>query len=301
MKRVATAVVLIPIVLALILRAPAWLLAAAVAGVALLAARELLGISERYGTQPMRRPTYLFIVLMFAFLAVVLTSQTQLMDVGGALLTLLGACAIAIFVFLAIGMARPQLPSAYPAAAASLVALLYVALPLALLVVVRELWAGGFLLLYLLLVVWAGDTFAYYTGRAMGRHKLAPRISPGKTWEGSVASFAGAIAVGWAVFAHAPQISAAFYSVGLLGRRYAYLAQEVPAAGEIVILSACINVAAQVGDLVESLLKRGAGVKDSGALLPGHGGILDRIDALLFAAPVLWYYAALRVMLRGHI
>jgi phosphatidate cytidylyltransferase len=301
MKRIATAVVLIPLVLALILRAPVWLLAASVALVALLTARELLGITEHYGVQPMRRPTYVFIVLIFVFLAIVLSAQTQVMDIGGALLTLLGMCASAIFVFLALGMARSELPSAYPAAAASLVSLLYGALPLALLVVVRQLWAGGFLLLYLLLVVWAGDTFAYYTGRAIGRHKLAPRISPGKTWEGAVASFVGATAVGWAVFAHAPQISMALYSAGLVARRYAYLSKELPAAGEIVLLSACINVAAQVGDLVESLLKRGAGVKDSGTLLPGHGGMLDRIDALLFAAPVLWYYAALRVMSRGHI
>jgi phosphatidate cytidylyltransferase len=301
MKRVATAVVLIPIVLLLILRAPAWLLVAVVAVVALLGARELLDITERYGVQPMRRPTYGFILLIYAFLAVVLTAQTQVMDIGGALLTLLAACGAAIFIFLAIGMARPELRSAYPAAAASLVAFLYVALPLGLLVVVRELWAGGFLVLYLLLVVWAGDTFAYYIGRAIGRHKLAPRISPGKTWEGAIASFAGAIVVGWAVLAHAPQISMALYSAGLVTLRYAYLAKGTPGLSEMILLSACINVAAQVGDLVESLLKRGAGVKDSGALLPGHGGMLDRIDALLFAAPVLWYYAALRVMSRGHI
>jgi phosphatidate cytidylyltransferase len=301
MKRIATAVVLVPIVLVLILRSPLPLLAVVVAIVALLGTRELLGLSEHYSVEPMRRPTYIFVVLLFGGVSIPLVSQTQVADLAVSALTLLGIAGVSIFVFLAVGMARPQLPSAYPAAATSLVAMVYVALPLALLVVIRELWAGGFLLLYLLSVVWAGDTFAYYAGRALGRHKLAPRISPGKTWEGTAASFVGSIAVGWAVFSHAPQISNALYGAGLLARRYAYLAKESPALLEIVLLSACINVAAQIGDLVESLVKRGAGVKDSGALLPGHGGMLDRIDALLFAAPVLWYYAGLRVMAQGHL
>jgi phosphatidate cytidylyltransferase len=301
MKRIATAVVLIPVVLVLILRAPVPLLAAVVAVVAVLGTRELLGLSEHYGVEPMHRPTYIVVVLLFVGVSIPLVWQTQITDLALSTLTLLGIAGASIFVFLAIGMARPQLPSAYPAAATSLVAVVYVALPLALLIAIRELWAGGFLLLYLLSVVWAGDTFAYYAGRALGRHKLAPRISPGKTWEGTAASFVGSIAVGVAIFSHAPQISNALYAAGLLARRYAYLAKESPALLEIVLLSACINVAAQIGDLVESLVKRGAGVKDSGALLPGHGGMLDRIDALLFAAPVLWYYAGLRVMAQGHL
>jgi phosphatidate cytidylyltransferase len=301
MKRVATAVVLIPVVLLLILRAPAYVLALVVAAVALLGVRELLAMSEHYGVEPIRRPTYIYVLAVFALVGAALTAQTQMLDLGGTLLTLLAAATASIFIFLAVGMARAALPSAYPAAATSVAALLYVAMPLALLLVVRELWAGGFLLLYLFLVVWAGDTFAYYVGRAIGRHKLAPRISPGKTWEGAIASFAGAILVGWAVFAHAPQISSALYSAGLITRRYAYLAKDAPPFAGIIILSASINLAAQIGDLTESLIKRGAGIKDSGTLLPGHGGILDRIDALLFAAPVLWYYAALRVMWQGHL
>jgi phosphatidate cytidylyltransferase len=301
MKRVATAVVLIPIVLLLILRAPAFLLALVVAVVALLGVRELLAMSEHYGVEPLRCPTYIYVVAVFALVGTALTAQTQMLDIGGAMLTLLVAATAAIFVFLAVGMARAALPSAYPAAATSVAALLYVAMPLALLLVVRELWAGGFLVLYLLLVVWAGDTFAYYVGRGIGRHKLAPRISPGKTWEGACASLAGAILIGWLALSHAPRISDALYSAGLITRRYAYLAKQAPPLAEIIILSACINLAAQLGDLTESLIKRGAGIKDSGTLLPGHGGILDRIDALLFAAPVLWYYAALRVMWQGHI
>jgi phosphatidate cytidylyltransferase len=83
---------------------------------------------------------------------------------------------------------------------------------------------------------------------------------------------------------------------GLIARRDGLFGQEIPAMSTVLLLTVALNIAAQLGDLVESLIKRGASVKDSGAILPGHGGMLDRIDALLFAAPVLWFYAAWRVM-----
>jgi phosphatidate cytidylyltransferase len=296
MKRVATAVVLIPIVLLLILRAPIFLLAAVVAVVAILAVRELLDLSQNYGVQPLRKPTYVVIAVVFAAVAIGMQPQTQLMDAGTTMLVLLAAATLSPFIFLAISMRREKLASAFPAAAASAFAITYVAIPLALLVVVCGLSSGGILLLYLFLVVWAGDTFAYYTGRAIGRHKLAPRVSPGKTWEGTIASFVGSIVVGWAVLTYARPISEALLNAHVLTRQRAFLAPEPLPLVVIILLSAAINVSAQLGDLVESLIKRGAGVKDSGTLLPGHGGMLDRIDALLFAAPVLWYYAAWRVL-----
>lgn len=296
MKRVATAVVLIPIVLLLILRAPILLLAAIIAVVAILTVRELLDISTHYNIQPLRTPTYAAIALVFAAVGIGMQSQTQLMDAGSTMLILLAIATLSPFMFLAVSMKREQLPTAFPAAAASVFALTYVAIPLALLVVVCGLSSGGILLLYLFLVVWAGDTFAYYTGRAIGRHKLAPRISPGKTWEGTIASFIGSIVVGWAVLTYARPISEALLNAHVLTRQRAFLAPEPLPLTVVILLSAAINVSAQLGDLVESLIKRGAGVKDSGTLLPGHGGMLDRIDALLFAAPVLWYYAAWRVL-----
>jgi phosphatidate cytidylyltransferase len=147
-----------------------------------------------------------------------------------------------------------------------------------------------------LLVVWAGDIFAYFIGKSMGRHLMAPRISPKKTWEGAAASVLASVAVGWLLFNYALPISSAFLRAGLIQRRDGLFGLEQPAMGPIIVLTIVLNIAAQLGDLVESLIKRGAGVKDSGAMLPGHGGMLDRIDALLFAAPVLWYYAAWRVM-----
>ncbi|HYK50801.1 MAG TPA: phosphatidate cytidylyltransferase, partial [Terriglobales bacterium] len=159
----------------------------------------------------------------------------------------------------------------------------------------RQQWAGAFLILYLLLVVWSGDIFAYFVGKSMGRHLMAPRISPKKTWEGAAASLIASMAIGGALFYYSAQVSTTFLRWGLIERRDGMFGLERPALLPVLVLTAVLNVAAQLGDLVESLIKRGAGVKDSGAILPGHGGMLDRIDALLFAAPVLWVWAAWRV------
>jgi phosphatidate cytidylyltransferase len=193
-------------------------------------------------------------------------------------------------------MRRSPMSSGYPAAAASAFAFAYIALPLGMLVQLRQQWAGAFWILYLLLIVWAGDIFAYFVGRSLGRHLMAARISPKKTWEGAVASLAASLVVGILLFNHALQISSFLLRVGLIDRRDGLFGLEKPELRPIILLTIVLNLAAQLGDLVESLIKRGAGVKDSGTLLPGHGGMLDRIDALLFAAPLLWYYAAWRVM-----
>jgi phosphatidate cytidylyltransferase len=128
-------------------------------------------------------------------------------------------------------------------------------------------------LMLAMLLSWVGDSFAYYTGKAIGRHKLAPRVSPAKTWEGSFGSVAGAMLAGW-IYAH-------------------YLIPSAP-LWLVLTVSAIGNVAGQIGDLCESAFKRGAGVKDSGTLLPGHGGWLDRIDSSLFTLPV--FYACLRFL-----
>jgi phosphatidate cytidylyltransferase len=205
------------------------------------------------------------------------------------------SAAIATFVFLTIAMRRDNLATGYPAAAASAFGFAYIALPLAMLVQLRQQWAGAFLILYLLLVVWSGDIFAYFVGKAIGRHLMAPHISPKKTWEGAIASLIASMAIGGSLFYYSSQVSTTFLQWGLIQRRDGMFGLEKPALVPILLLTAILNIAAQLGDLVESLIKRGAGVKDSGAILPGHGGMLDRIDALLFAAPVLWVWAAWRV------
>lgn len=296
LKRIATAVILIPIVLVLILRAPVWLLAIVAGLVALLTIHEFLKLTESYGVRPLRALTYIFVGIFFVLLGFNVGNEKPLLSTAIFVYCLGFAAAIAPFIFLTRAMRSDDLRDGYPAATASVFAFTYIALPLGMLVQLRQQWAGAFYLLFLLLVVWAGDIFAYFIGKSMGRHLMSPRISPKKTWEGAAASVIASVAVGWLLFHYAVQISSTLLRAGLIERRDGLFGLEQPAMGPIFMLTIVLNVAAQLGDLVESLIKRGANVKDSGGILPGHGGMLDRIDALLFAAPVLWYYAAWRVM-----
>jgi len=264
--------------------------------VAMVTIHEFLKLTESYGVQPFRWPTYIFAGVFFLLLALNVGNEKPLLSTAIFVYSLGFAATIAPFVFLTIAMRRTELSSGYPAAAASAFAFTYIALPMGMLVQLRQQWAGAFYLLYLLLVVWAGDIFAYFVGKSMGRHLMAPRISPKKTWEGAAASLVASVGVGCVLFHYALPLSSALLRLGLIARRDGLFGLEQPAMGPVILLTIVLNVAAQLGDLVESLIKRGAGVKDSGSILPGHGGMLDRIDALLFAAPVLWFYTAWRVM-----
>ncbi len=133
----------------------------------------------------------------------------------------------------------------------------------------RRSWAGAWLVFYPLVVTWVVDTAAMFGGRAMGGPKLAPTVSPGKTRSGSLAGVAGGLAV-------APLFSAAIFPrVGI----------EIP-LWQLLAIAAVLGVIGQIGDLAESLFKREAGVKDSSHLIPGHGGVLDRLDSLYFVVPV---------------
>jgi phosphatidate cytidylyltransferase len=150
-----------------------------------------------------------------------------------------------------------------------LTGMLYVGLTLSYLVLVRLLPEGELLLFFLLLVTWAADTAAYYVGTLYGQRALAPRISPKKTVEGLAGGLVGATLVAYAA-------------------RWTF----VPEFSNIdtLVLALFLTLAGLWGDLVESAIKRGVGVKDSGDLLPGHGGMLDRLDSLLFTAPAFYYY-----------
>ena len=291
LKRVLTAVVLIPIVLLLVLRAPVPVVAFVAGVVALLAIHELLKLAEAYSIRPLYWPAYVFAGFFFVLIAISPSFST-----AGFAYTTVCAAAFAPFIFLVIAMRCDELSLAFPAAMVAAFAFTYIALPMASLVQLREQWQGSFFILYLLLLVWAGDIFAYFVGKSLGTHRMSPRVSPKKTWEGAVASVVASVAVGMLMAHYATPISRALLHARLIEQRDGVFTE--PAMLPIIILSIVLNVAAQLGDLVESVIKRGAGVKDSGAILPGHGGMFDRIDALLFAAPVLWAYMAWRVLMQ---
>jgi phosphatidate cytidylyltransferase len=295
-KRIATAVVLIPLVLLLVLKASLSVMAVVTAAIALLAIAEFLQLVKRYAIQPSTFATYTFVALFFLYIIIASTNHTPLVEATADLYGTVLAAALAPFVFLTISMRGDDLARGYPAAAASTFAFAYIAIPMALLVEIRQQPAGAIWTIYTLLAVWAGDIFAYFVGKSLGRHRMSPEVSPQKTWEGAVASVVASVVVGTLWIQQAPAISSALLRIGLIDRRDGMFGLEQPPLWPIVLLSVAVNIAAQLGDLVESLIKRGAGVKDSGTILPGHGGMLDRIDAMLFAVPVVWAWGAWRLL-----
>ncbi len=295
-KRIVTAAILIPLVLLLVLKAPLWLLTLVSGAIALLAVAEFLRLVTPYGVQPLSLATYIFVAIFFIFVIFACNNRTPEDETTAILYGIAVMAGLAPFVFLTVGMRRVDLKTGYPAAAASTFAFGYIAIPMALLVEIREQPAGAIWTVYTLLAVWAGDIFAYFVGKAMGRHRMSPEISPKKTWEGAVASIAASVIIGTLWMQHAPAISSALLRIGLIERKDGMFGLEQPQLWPAILLSALVNIAAQLGDLVESLIKRGAGVKDSGRILPGHGGMLDRIDAMLFAVPVVWAYGAWRLL-----
>ena len=267
MKRVLTAVLLIPVVLLLVFLAPRWLFTPAVAVVAALAAWEYMGLAGRGGAKPPRTAVLVALAALFA-------GNYQWPDWTAAIF---GMLSLALLVYCTLTKPAAQVMAD---ASASIFCVFYVGLTLLALPTLREQANGPSLVAFLLCVVWAGDIAALYVGRAWGRHKLAPSLSPQKTWEGAVASVAGSLLATAGLLSLATLLQQNWDS-GVLSF------PDVP--GYWLMLAVIVNVAAQVGDLAESALKRSAGVKDSGSLLPGHGGVLDRIDAVLLAAPALWY------------
>jgi phosphatidate cytidylyltransferase len=274
MKRILTATVLILAVFALIFFGQLWMITLAAAIVAELAAYEYLKLAavgaETHGAT-LRIPIW-WMALGTALAFVVTLPGFPVEDQ----LPVLSALTLALFAWNGF---RSPLIQVLPDTAQGLFGLIYIAYPLTLMPLLWKQEDGPALILFLMVCVWAGDIAALYIGRAFGERKIAPRLSPGKTWIGSIASIAGSmLAAGLVVL-----ISNTLTS---RGNAILHIAQPV---WQSLLLAAILNIAAQLGDLLESAIKRGAGVKDSGTMLPGHGGILDRIDALLLAAPVLWY------------
>jgi phosphatidate cytidylyltransferase len=254
--RVLSAVVLLPIFLWIVLAGPLWLYGVMITAVAALGQWEFTGMFERAGVHTFRVGGLVG--------GTILTASVVWSPAEGATFTLV------LLGLLALTLARAARGhAAWQPLAVTLLGVGYVNWLLGYGVRLRALEGGSAWLLLLVWVTWLGETAAYVIGAGLGRRKLVPAISPGKTVEGAVAQVAvsilAAIAAAWFV----PELR----------------------PGPAAIIGAGLGVVGQVGDLVESALKRSVGTKDTGHLIPGHGGILDRLDGLLFNTPVLFYYA----------
>jgi len=279
-KRVATAAVLIPLTVGIVLWGSTPILALAVALVTLLALFEYFALGEAIGHRAYRFWTascaLLIVYAQWLTTTVrygVLVGFGSLSHMTWSMVRTFPRTEDTIFVFV-LGIAtltlftRRPLVEALPSAGISASGLVLVAFPLSYAIRLHGSGTQGpALLLFAMVIIWVGDTAAYFVGRSIGKHALAPHLSPKKTWEGTVASFLGSLIVALAF--------ARFVTVPV---------------GHLLGMAAVGNVAGQVGDLLESAYKRSAGIKDSGSILPGHGGVLDRIDALILAIPVVWYY-----------
>lgn len=289
-RRLAVAFVGVPTVLALVWVGgwPLGLLAAVIAG---------LGVAEFYELARHRGDRPFTILGVVATVGVVLlaTAQPAPWEVGASLALVVLSVAV-----LGLGSAVwTRWPGGSPltSVGVTVTGVIYLGFTLAFIPVLRDAGASapGLLddgtgretafLLIPLLGMWAGDSAAYFAGRAWGRARLAPSVSPGKTVVGAVAGllgsgFAAALVVWWAV--------GDAFSVGV-------------AVGAALPAGIVVGASGQLGDLVESVLKREAGVKDSGTLLPGHGGVLDRVDSLLFAIPVTWVLLLVAGLLDGRV
>jgi phosphatidate cytidylyltransferase len=217
-----------------------------------------------------RGHSWLIGIGLTGFAVLILGTHRSEIIVPTLLATLIGIISVPL-------LSRAPLEQSLRDGAMTLFGVLYLGLTLGALSMTRLLPQGEWLIFFLLLVTWASDTGAYYIGTLYGRHRLAPTISPKKTVEGLVGGLIGAIIVAYAArWWFLPELS------GL----------------DCLVLATLLTITGLWGDLTESAMKRSAGMKDSGGILPGHGGMLDRLDSLLFTAPVFYYYVTMVSRLR---
>lgn len=277
MQRVLTALLGLSLLLAAIFLLPSdWFLGLMILAVN-LAALEYVRIARAWAPGAPLRALLALVPLAAVGLAVATSAGFAAAAPSAPALALLGLgllLSVGVAVLVLLGRTPPR--EALPAFGAFSFGIPYFALGIV--AAFRLQLVDPWLLILGFAIIFVGDTAAYYVGSAIGKHKMTPVVSPNKSWEGAAASLVAAVA------------TAALWGWLRLG--------EVP--WELLLLAAATGVAAQFGDLAESLLKRGSGVKDSGNLLPGHGGMLDRIDAALFALPVLlagvWLLGADRLL-----
>jgi phosphatidate cytidylyltransferase len=272
--RIVTGVVLIAAVVALVWWGPAWLLAAVAALIAVLALIEFFALGERVGLRAFKKWTIACAVGIFyaQYAAGMVETRTfgsvsLVRNLAGGAPSIEAVFLIFVFGCVGIGLAtRRPIQDVLPAISISSAGLLFVALPFSYLVRINEIEGRGReLSLFTLALIWAGDTLAYFVGRFVGRVPMARALSPKKTWEGAIANVVASL------------------GVALVAARW--IDMDLTA---LLLIAAGANIAGQMGDLIESAYKRGASVKDSGTIVPGHGGALDRIDSLILAAPVVW-------------
>ncbi len=262
-KRWITSLILGPLVLWILIKGSTLLLAVLVSVVAVFAVREYLRII--YKNDPGPVSGIIKIISYAVSMGLIVSASLGSWEVLFLILAL-NLMALSIFVLSRF----PANHAVFDLIAKQVLGIVYIPVSLSMLVFIKEFDQGVFWIIWLLVVIFANDTGAFYTGTFFGRHKLAPNISPNKTVEGSLGGVATAVVMGF-IF------SLIFYhdlSLALL---------TIPAAF-------LLAVSGQIGDLFESAMKRASGIKDSGRILPGHGGILDRIDGLLPSIPVLYVY-----------
>ena len=266
MKRILTAVVVLPFLIASILISSLWWVFVLLAAAAMvLGLWEFYLLAKKLKLQPEVTAGYLAG-------AALITIPLQ-NDPANVLLILFVIIAVTIGTLIAVTLRGAPFEKMIPSVGATLLGVLYIPLLGSHLVALRTGFPqllSAHLLSFFFLVLMGSDAGAYYTGRALGKHKLAPSISPGKTWEGAVGGLVAALAM--AALAH-------FWFFRELPLKY------------MLPLAAIMTLLGILGDLAESALKRGAGAKDAANILPGHGGILDRLDSLLFNAPLIYYFA----------
>jgi phosphatidate cytidylyltransferase len=273
--RILTAVVLIPVVVALVWWGPPALLAALAGIVAILALVEFFALANRVGLVGYQKWTMVCVAGVFyaqysqGFLETRTISEgvSLVRNAVGGVFSVEAILLVFVFGCVSIGLlTRRPLHEVLPSIAVSAAGLLFIALPFSYLIRLNEIeHTGRQLVLFALCLVWAGDMLAYFVGRGFGRVPMAPALSPKKTWEGALGNILGSllVTVFFARWMHMDEVT-------------------------LMVIAGLANIAGQMGDLIESAYKRGAAVKDSGGLLPGHGGVLDRIDSLILAAPVVW-------------
>lgn len=240
----------------------------AIAIISSFALWEFYSIAETKQAYPYKTLGIAVGLALFAYFHISITSSTELFTLG---ISEIMAAMLLLFIYQLFAQRENPLISIM----ATLGGILYVPLMMSAFVGIRlypEIESSGYIFTAMLVTVWICDSAAYFVGKKYGKNKIFPSVSPKKSWQGSIAGFIFAVI--------------AFSLIS------SYFAQEIPLL-HAVIIGALIGSVGQIGDFVESAFKRDAGVKDSGSILPGHGGILDRFDSLIFVAPTVYIYLVL--------